>query len=169
MSKKKFKDGLESLFAEIEQNAMSEQNALLEASGSERRPASSRESNPAAEKRSTGKKFADDMESFLQSAFEESFDRQMRQEQLSPAEEAQIRKRSHRPVSGLDALIRSTVQPQEVHLEEHPKRRLTIVFDDQKLQKLREIARLEKTYLKNIIDEIVAEYIQTYEKKKKKG
>lgn len=166
MSKKKFKDGLESLFAEIEKDALLEQSALIKDSGSDRRSPSAKEGGQTAEKRAGGKKFAQDMESFLQSAFEESFDRQMRKE-FSPSDETAIKKRSHRPVSGLDALIRSTVQSQKVVHEEHPTRRLTLVFDEEKLQKLREIARMEKTYLKDIIDEIVAEYIQSYEKRKK--
>jgi len=122
----------------------------------------------AAQKRPVGKKFGEDMDSYLKNAFEESFERQMRSD-FSQTDEAAIKRRSHRPVGGLDALIRNTVQPQEVHFNENATRRLTLVFDEQKLKKLREIARKEKTYLKDIIDEIVAEFIRSYEKKKKKS
>lgn len=169
MSKKKFNEGLESLFVEMERESAAANSALLETSDTgSRGPNLGREGGTAAQKRPVAKKFGEDMDSFLKNAFEESFERQMRSD-FSPADEAAIKRRSHRPVAGLDALIRNTVQPQEVHFDENATRRLTLVFDEQKLKKLREIARLEKTYLKDIIDEIVAEFIQTYEKKKKKS
>ncbi len=162
MSKKKFNEGLESLFVEMVQEASAANSALQDASSG------SDGGGTAAQKRPVGKKFGEDMDSFLKNAFEESFERQMRSD-FSPADEAAIKRRSHRPVGGLDALIRNTVQPQEVHFDENSTRRLTLVFDELKLKKLREIARLEKTYLKDIIDDIVAEFIQSYEKKKKKS
>jgi hypothetical protein len=42
-------------------------------------------------------------------------------------------------------------------------KRLTVTFDKKKLEKLKKIARLEKSYLKDILGEIVAEYIKKYE------
>ena len=169
MSKKKFNEGLERLFVEMEKDSASAVSALLEApdAGQGGNTPLGKEGSTTVQKRPLGKKFGEDMESFLHAAFEESFERQMRSD-FSPADETAIKKRSHRPVGGLDALIRNTVQPQEVHFDEHATRRLTLVFDELKLKKLREIARMEKTYLKDIIDEIVAAFIQTYEEKKKK-
>ena len=130
-------------------------------------PASpARDYQPEAERRSAGKKFADDLESLLQMAFEDSFDRQ-KSKGLSELEEATLKKRSHRPMSGLDSLIRTTVDPSQTRYEELPTRRLTIVFDEKKLSKLKEIARMEKTILRDIIDDIVAGFILEYERKKK--
>jgi hypothetical protein len=45
-------------------------------------------------------------------------------------------------------------------------RRLTLVFDESKLNKLKSIARMERSYLKDIIDEIVEGFIKEYEVKK---
>jgi hypothetical protein len=45
-------------------------------------------------------------------------------------------------------------------------RRLTLVFDESKLNKLKSIARMERSYLKDIIDEIVESFIKEYEGKK---
>lgn len=168
MSKKKFTEGLETLFSDLEQDSFSGQHALLKTTGKDRAAAASeKEAGGEAEKKSSGKRFSDDLESFLHSAFEDSFERQMRREP-APAEEAAIKKRTHRPVSGLDTLIRNTVDLKQINYEELPTRRLTIVFDTQKLHKLKEIARLEKTILRDIIDDIVAQYIESYEKRKKK-
>jgi hypothetical protein len=42
-------------------------------------------------------------------------------------------------------------------------RRLTLVFDESKLNKLKSIARMERSYLNDIIDEIVESFIKEYE------
>lgn len=165
MSKKKLKDGLESLFADYAVH--SSEQPSTGAGASDRSAVAVKEKPAEGEKRSSGKKFASDLENFLQSAFEDSFDRQ-RNKGLSELEETALKKRSHRPLSGLDSLIRTTVDPREMHIDEQlPTRRLTIVFDEKKLSKLKEIARLEKTVLRDIIDEIVAGFIMEYERKKK--
>jgi hypothetical protein len=66
-------------------------------------------------------------------------------------------------MGGLDALLRSTIEPSKMKLQNKPVRRLTLAFDENKLDKLKYIARLERTYLKDIIDEIVEEFIEEYE------
>ena len=168
MSKKKLTEGLESLFAELGQEILeSTPQPQGVVARDKKEPASpARDYQPEAERRSAGKKFADDLESLLQMAFEDSFDRQ-KNKGLSELEEATLKKRSHRPMSGLDSLIRTTVDPSQTRYEELPTRRLTIVFDEKKLSKLKEIARMEKTVLRDIIDDIVAGFILEYERKKK--
>ena len=84
--------------------------------------------------------------------------------QQVPAE-AEIKKRSSKPMEGLDALIRSTVEP-KVQFDQNATRRLTLQFDERKLEKLKTIARMEKTLLRDIIDGIVEEYIARWEKQK---
>lgn len=72
-----------------------------------------------------------------------------------------------RPMGGLDMLIRRTVEKGAI--EEDIKtgtKRLTVSFDKEKLSKLKKIARIEKAYLKDILGEIVAEYIKRYEAQK---
>jgi hypothetical protein len=168
MSKKKLTEGLESLFAELGQEVLESSSQAQGVVVRDKKEPSSpaRDYQPEPERRSTGKKFADDLESLLQMAFEDSFDRQ-KNKGLSELEEATLKKRSHRPMSGLDSLIRTTVDPSQMRYEEFPTRRLTIVFDEKKLSKLKEIARTEKTVLRDIIDEIVAGFILEYERKKK--
>lgn len=165
MSKKKFTDGLESLFADYDHELIVDKKRVPGANSKGESPAS-KDKVAEADKRSSGKNFANDLEAFLQAAFEDSFDRQQGKN-LSQLEETALKKRSHRPMSGLDSLIRTTVDPKQMHYEEQPTRRLTIVFDEKKLSKLKEIARLEKTVLRDIIDEIVAGFIVDYERKKK--
>lgn len=158
MSKKRFTAGLESLLSSPEDAAL-QGHAMLSAESITAK--SSTAPKPETNKKAQGKRFTDDLQAFLMEAFEESFERQMQQ---VPAE-AEIKKRSSKPMEGLDALIRSTVEP-KVQFDQHATRRLTLQFDERKLEKLKTIARMEKTLLRDIIDGIVEEYIARWEKQK---
>lgn len=165
MSKKRFTDGLESLLSTPEDAGL-QGNSLLsaESNTAKIKGATTAEASPENSKKAQGKRFTDDLQAFLMEAFEESFERQMQQ---IPAE-AEIKKRSTKPMEGLDALIRSTVEPSRVQFDQHAAtRRLTLQFDERKLEKLKAIARLEKTLLRDIIDTIVEDYISRWEKDKK--
>ena len=159
MSKKRFTAGLESLLSSPEDAAL-QGHALLSAESTTAK--SSSIPKPEPNKKAQGKRFTDDLQAFLMEAFEESFERQMQQ---VPAE-AEIKKRSAKPMEGLDALIRSTIEP-KVQFDQHATRRLTLQFDERKLEKLKTIAKMEKTLLRDIIDGIVEEYIARWEKQKK--
>ena len=166
MSKKRFTDGLESLLSMPAEDAALQRNALLSSESSSGQGISPTVDIPPAEsKKVQGKRFTDDLQAFLMEAFEESFDRQM-QHDRSQAAEPEIKKRSSKPMDGLDALIRSTVEP-KMQLDHLATRRLTLQFDERKLEKLKDIARMEKTLLRDIIDNIVGDYISRWEKQKK--
>lgn len=148
---------MESLFANTGESRRQTQDS---ASGSDER----RRANTGAEteKRTTGKDFSDDLQSFLQKAFEESFEEQMSRERtVDPS-----KKSLHKPLTGLDALIRSTVEPDSYQIDPDATRRLVVTFREAQLEKLRTIAKSEQTQLKKIISDIVEEYISEYEKNK---
>jgi len=44
-------------------------------------------------------------------------------------------------------------------------KRVSFVFDKSKLKKLKSIAKIKKAHLKDIIDEVVAEYLSEFENK----
>ncbi|MCB0644189.1 MAG: hypothetical protein KDC44_21245, partial [Phaeodactylibacter sp.] len=73
-----------------------------------------------------------------------------------------------KPVSGLDVLIRRTIETTELEVNYQSKKRITFVFDREKLDKLKQIARKEKSYLKDLVDELISEYIDSYESHKGK-
>ncbi len=161
MSRKKFTDDIGHIFGEDDADILSEESVLLSATS-----ASDKKRNQPG-RSSQGKHFTSDLESFLKEAFEESYEAQT-QGDTRAAVDTQIKKRNRRPPGGLDLLIRSTVEPVAVMDEDTHTRRVTLLFEQKKLEKLKTIARLERTYLKNIIDELVLEYIQMYEKEKGK-
>lgn len=165
MSKKRFTEGLESVFSTSAEDILQEDGPLLGRGKAAFEPKSDESS-----KRSHAKDFSSDLESFLADAFENSFEEQIeqREQQKRPplGSSAQVKKRHRRPMSGLDALIRSTVEPEDIQMQDAKTRRVTITFDPKKLEKLKQIARLEKTYLRDIIDEIVAEFLDGYDKQR---
>lgn len=122
-------------------------------------------------KKAGGKDFTDSLQSFLSETFEESFERQMAEVEKQKTS-AQPTRQPRRRRSSLDMLIRSTVEPSTVEIEEgdQPKRRrITLTFEQQKLEKLKNIAKVEKAMLKDIINELVGDYIRKYEMGKGKN
>lgn len=164
MSKKKFTEGLESLFRDVSRK---EDNVDGTFQGKvQKKPV---DLSASTKKRSAGSKdFSSDLQSFLQSAFEESYERQSQSDKTTTDFSTDIKKRQGKPMSGLDALIRATVEPSKMSVDPQNIKRLTVAFEVDKLQKLKKIARIEKSYLKDIIDDIVEKYIRTYEEQKGK-
>lgn len=71
-------------------------------------------------------------------------------------------------MNGLDALIRQTVESSMMEVEPAPalsKKRVTFVFDKQKLSRLKRIAKIERAYLKDIIGDLISEFIDDYEER----
>jgi hypothetical protein len=168
LSKKKFTDGLESLLNTPHQEG-GQGTAFLEGA----KASADQESKPSVKRPSTRKGFTTDLDSLLEEALQESFEEQMylQREGGNIAEpKAQVfHQQAHRrrPGIGLDILIRRTVERGEIEEDKTTgTRRLTVTFDKEKLSKLKVIARMEKAYLKDILGDIVAEYIKKYEQRK---
>ena len=155
MAKKRFTAGMESLFGDTQDQSSFDQGPLLSEKKGTKRSASNQE-------KSSGKGFRENLKAFLQDAFEESLETQLEERRTNKTKAA----RDIKPRGGLDALLRSTIEPTKIKLQNKPIRRLTISFYEEKLDKLKSIARSEKIYLKDIIDEIVGEYIEGYESEK---
>jgi hypothetical protein len=143
---------MESLFAETEEELRKEEDRL----SSKKRKAG---------KKSSGKDFSSDLQSFLQDAFEESYEAQVSRKHTLSGSSPELKKRRRKPLSGLDSLIRNTLEPSSIRIDPEATRRLVVTFKEEQLQKLKTIARKEKTYLKEIINEIVEEFIKAYESK----
>lgn len=173
LSKKKFKKGLERVFSPEPATVESgEGTAFLEKpfipnSGD------SAHSDKSRSKSSSRKNFTTDLDSLLKEALQESFEEQMelRQNESAGKVKAFHKKAStQRPMTGLDQLIRRTIESSDMQVaEEKPgsgKKRLVVTFEKEKVDKLKKIARLEKAYLKEILNDLVANFIKEYESKK---
>lgn len=171
MAKKNFIEGLDSIFGN--DNDSEELNIITK----EQKPTSNK---PTRKKRSSSKDFTADLDSLLQDALKESVEQHAAKRKkkktlpVAKSKRPMQRGRIKRTLSGLDALIRQTVSSSEMEIinqssddpSQPKKKRVTFSFDREKVDKLKSIARLEKSYIKDIVNGIVSEYIDEYEKSK---
>ncbi|HLP95494.1 MAG TPA: hypothetical protein VK168_15730 [Saprospiraceae bacterium] len=160
MSKKRFSEGLDDLFS----NSHSGHGNVFEEAVVLTSPAA------PSERRSAHKSFATDLDALLQEALDESLERYESSQPDSVSASAKTKSSADMRVpvrNGLDNLIRQTIDVKEIATDEDSgKKRLTVAVDRPKLEKLKTIARLENSYLKDLLVHLIDEYIQDYTKEK---
>lgn len=150
MAKKRFKEGMESLFGET---AVREKELSLFPTDDDKATGIA----DADDERRGGssKGFASQLDAFLAEAFEA----------IDVEEAASDAPRGRRSGSGLDLLIRSTTDTSDFTPQAHSTRRVTLTFNKEQLEQLKTIARQEKVYLKDIVNELVEKYLKEYYRK----
>ena len=160
MSKKKFKAGLESLFGEIAVEGMTPY--LVE----DKQPKETETIVKKSRSRSSSKNFTADLETLFSDALDKEYKEQKNTPKSVKGKQTEIKKRSDKPIIGLDALIRKTIKEKKGDIREVAalKKRLTITLEKKKLEQLKLIAKEKKTYLRTLIDELVSEYLSNQSK-----
>ena len=167
MSKKRFTDGLESIFGDVHEETF-DRGLLVE----KEKTAAQATSNTVDEKRkpSSRKNFTTDLDSLFDGSLSEVIEEKLREKpgkNLSgKSKSLEHVQRVRRPLSGLDALIRQTLETGTLNYDPKAKKTVTFTCEKSKLEKLKRIARLEKSYLKDILGYIVVSFIKEYETKK---
>ena len=173
MSKKKFTDGLESLFSLPSEEMREPENVLVV----EKEKIKGKRKKKKIKRRSYGKSFTSDLDALFsgipanrtnEETNSEKDVQKLNIKKTQKAKTPRIKVAVSNPVIGLDALLRSTVDPSPYNKTEAPtdKKRVTFTFNKKKLLKLKRIAKIEKLYLKDIIGGAVSEFIQEYESNK---
>lgn len=159
MSKKKFTDGLDSIFGGSVEETLPEGSPLLVKTEKKVEPKRKERS-----KKRSSKNFTSDLDSLFEDVLTETLEDKAKKIIKDKAKVSPKRRERTDALFGLDALIRRTV---ETSLEGHEnlKKRVTFIFEKSKLKKLKKIAKEEKAYLKDIIGQVMAEYIEEYEAK----
>lgn len=168
MAKKNLKSGLENLFAEDELHSEKSKDLVVLGNKKEVERTTARKVNGGKKKkaRSSSKNFMSDLDSLFEDATATAIE-ELESKSGAAKHSGQIasKLRRRRPVSGLDSLIRQTIEVREVRSNDKGKtKRITVAVERKNVDKLKEIARKEKIYLKDIVSEIVKEYIQSYGK-----
>jgi hypothetical protein len=160
VSKKKFTIGLESLFGMATEEAFQEESPLLDKTKKEVKKVAS-----SIKKRSS-KNFTSDLDTLFKQALSDTIEESEEKAKSSKQAQAppQRRQRRLRRLSGLDALIRHTEDMEVVEVNVPTKKRVTFVVEKEKLAKLKDIAKEENAYLKDIINRVVSNFIDKYEK-----
>ena len=120
-------------------------------------------------RKTTSKNFTSDLDSLFNDAFSEAVEERVEKMRRSagiddPFDEPKMRLHKQ-PLSGLDALIRSTIDTSLAGLDHAAIKRLTIMVESQKIDKLKSIAKLERSFVKDIVNGMLTEFINDYEKR----
>jgi hypothetical protein len=164
--KNKFKAGLDALFEQTTEAHIQETTVIVPNVDGSAIVATK------SGKRPTNKNFILDLESLLhdalQGAVEQNNDKLRKTYGIG--HEHQERETTSQPMRlmGLDALIRRTDDTTSVSVDYSSTRRVTFVFENRKLEKLKSIASNERTYIKDIVNTAVSHFIEEYERKKGK-
>jgi hypothetical protein len=151
-----FKDSLESLFDAVDN--VSELSVLVAEPAP--RPKKTERAKSSA---TSGKTFLGDLDEFFKDAMEETLAEKL--QNVRDGKKNEPKQRRTKPNFGIDNLIQSTVENLTTQTD-FREQKITLTFDKDKLNKLNEIADLEKARLKDIIDELVVNYISQWEDKK---
>lgn len=144
MAKKRFTEGLDSLFGGSNELTKEPLSLFPE----EKRQGSAKRD----EEKKSNKGFASQLDAFLAEAFEN----EDHKEQASKASS-----RKGKRLAGLDLLIQQTAEAPPKNLPRlTDKRRLTLAFDKQQLNRLKEIAEREGVFLKDLINQLIERYLQ---------
>jgi hypothetical protein len=163
VSKKKFSSGLDSIF-EVKEEAPVVATAPPPVFASDNFSVA----QPTVMRRAASKNFTSDLDSLFQDAFTEAVEEKLDKLKKTsgfndPFESA--KRETRQALSGLDALIRSTVDVSLATLEHAAVKRLTIIFENKKIEKLKSIAKMEKAFVKDIVSEVLTEFINDYERR----
>lgn len=168
MSKKKFTAGLESVFGDPSEASFRSGGLII----AEEEPKDKRPSKkPSRKKAKSRKNFTTDLDSLFEDVLKETIVEQAealisKKELENKTKSASNKTRTRKPLTGLDALIRRTTETSSIEIESDVKKRVTFVFEKKKLDKLKKIARIKKAYLKDILSDIVSEYVERHESSK---
>ena len=169
VSSKKFKSGLESLFDNAEREFEQDSFAIAEQQAAETAGQDAPKRKSTAKRKGgrgrMGKNFTSDLDSLFDVAMEER--RQSEQRTATTPRPKTVGKvRERKTLSGLDALIRQTAELDASGRPQKTTKRVTFAYNRQKLDKLKRIARNRRLYLKDIMKEIVNDYLARNEGKK---
>ncbi|MEM6319262.1 MAG: hypothetical protein AAF960_16435 [Bacteroidota bacterium] len=161
MSKKKFKAGLESLFGDTggEDQLPGIRPLLVEEEPAKEKSNVARDKRP---KRRSSKNFTSDLEGLFHNALDKEYQEKVKKSSpLTKGRDTRVKKRSERPVIGIDALIRRTSleNREEIGASTPLKKRVTFTLEKKKIEQLKSIAKMKKAYLKDIMDDIISDYL----------
>jgi len=162
VSKKKFKDGLESLFGgpAIAEPSLPENSPLLERTSKKDKETSKKGLKVRAKRSKSSKNFTSDLDTLFEASLTDPV-RDPQYDQSANRTQRANKRGKRLPVVGLDALIQRTGDASFDYTS--TKKRVTFIFEKKKLDKLKRIAKLQNAFLKDIIGTIVGNHIAKYD------
>lgn len=161
MSKKKFKAGLESLFGDMGDDQLPGIRDLLVEEQEEERMVENPVKKP---KKRSSKNFTSNLDDLFHNALDKEFVEKREKAPMPRGRDTATKKRNLRPIIGIDALIRRTSgdNPDGFSVNTPLKKRVTLTLEKQKIEHLKNIAKSKKSYLKDVVDEIISDYLREH-------
>ncbi|WP_020570671.1 hypothetical protein [Neolewinella persica] len=117
--------------------------------------------SPNAKRKLSSKKFTANLDSFLSDSFER--ENVAPPTSSAPASSPKKAPRPRRRKTGLDLLIRSTVADEDRNTTDGntaETKRVTLIFKKDHLSELKDVAKERGLYLKDVVQEMVAKYLE---------
>lgn len=149
MAKKRFTEGLDSLFGDADEQQGQQTLSLFP----EESPSGSAKRD---DEKKSSKGFASQLDAFLAEAFEN---------EPAQAKGSTKKAKPKRRLAGLDLLIQQTAEaPKRGTTKLADKRRLTLAFDKKQLAELKQIAEAQGVFLKDLIAQLIERYLEERDK-----
>jgi hypothetical protein len=172
VSKKKFSSGLDSLF-DVPEDIQDTMAAEAAPSVFEEQNGNTRIGSVSTmTRKASSKNFTSDLDSLFSDAFTDAVEEKVEKLRRASGIEDPFednRRAYKQPLSGLDALIRSTIDTSLAGFDHAAVKRLTIFFENYKVDKLKSIAKSERSFVKDLVNGVLTEYINNYEKRMGEG
>jgi hypothetical protein len=157
MSKKRFTSGIDQIMNDDASYKLSDfSNDTPAVTSSPRKP--------------TGKRFVTHLDTLLNEVYEDPFFSESSRRDTVRTTQGKSKTEQgngyRAPVTGLDALIRQTLVQIGDEQEDDTRRRISLVVDRTKLDRLKTIARMEGAFMKDIIGGLIEAYVLKYSSEK---
>jgi hypothetical protein len=158
MSKKKFSDGLDSIFSDIHEEVMATTYVLRDS------PKADAEERNVKMERKGGKNFSSNMDDVIMKSFVTNNENQNKEEDDNSNIRYSHVKKQRTPLTGIDGLFSRSIEYGD--LDNDVKKRIVLILENQKVDKLKAIAKKEQLFLKDIIVQSVSSFIENYDRRK---
>ena len=158
MGKKKFSDGLDSIFSDIQEETMSRTYVV------ENAPRENQEEQNIRVERKGGKNFSSNMDEVIMKSFVTNNENQYKEEDDNSNIRYSHVKKQRTPLTGIDGLFSRSIEYGD--LDNDTKKRIVLILENNKVDRLKAIAKEEQLFLKDIIIKSVSSYINNHDRRK---
>ena len=159
MGKKKFSDGLDSIFSDIQEETMSRTYVATDAPRENQE-----EQNTRVVERRGGKNFSSNMDEVIMKSFVTNNENQHKEEDDNSNIRYSHVKKQRTPLTGIDGLFSRSIEYGD--LDNDSKKRIVLILENNKVDRLKAIAKEEQLFLKDIIIKSVSSYIDNHDRRK---
>lgn len=155
-NKKSFADGLDMLFTQTLEDNLQDNPSMLDVEQPSEKKKKRTKKSTTKSRKTSRKSFSTDLELF----FKESIESNIEGAEVTEIKRNIVKDNKNRKAIGIDVLIQRTANPTKAAPVKPSTKRVTFVLDKTKIEGLKNVARSQKKYMKNIISDLIEEYLK---------